>query len=72
MTCIDILWKVHCLLYYRPAIDKARESAAVKMHSGVLADYLNALCNKGRREHRKSYLQRVRGSRNASESQANV
>jgi hypothetical protein len=51
---IDMAWKGHCLLYYRPAIDKTRESAAVTMHSAALSDFVNALCNKGRREQRKS------------------
>jgi len=50
MTYIDKAWKVQCLLYYRPSIDKARESAAVTMHSATLSDLMNALCNKGRRE----------------------
>jgi hypothetical protein len=58
-------------MYYRPSIDEERESAAVTMHNAPLSDFVNAL-NKGRREQRKSCLQTVRGSRKASEGQANV
>jgi hypothetical protein len=72
MTYIDTVWEVQCVLYYRPSIDKTRESAAVTMHNATLSDFVNALCNGGRREERKSYLQTVRGSHKASEGQANV
>jgi hypothetical protein len=53
MTYIDTVRDVQRLLYYRPSIDKARESAAVTMHNATLSDFVNALCNKGRREQRK-------------------
>jgi len=53
MTYIDTAWEVQYVLYYRPSIDKARESAAVTMHNATLSDFVNALCNKGRREQGK-------------------
>ena len=72
MTYTDTALEVQCLLYYRPAIDEARESAAVTMHNATLSDFVNALCNKGRHEEKKSRLQIVRGSRKAPEVQANA
>jgi len=72
MTCIDTAWEVQCLLYYRPAIDKARESPVVTMHNATLPDFLKALSNKERSEKRKSRLQTVRGTNKASEAQANI
>jgi len=53
MTYIDTAWEVQCVLYYRPSIDEARESAAVTMHNATLSGFVNALFNKGRSEQRK-------------------
>ena len=46
MTYINTAWVVQCLLYYRPSIDEARESAAVTTHNATLSDFVNALCNR--------------------------
>ena len=72
MPYIDTVWEVQCLLYYRPAIDKARESAAVTMCNATLSDFLNALCKTGRLETKMSRLQIVRGLCKASEGQENT
>ena len=72
MTYTDTALEVQCLLYYRPAIDEARELAAVTMHNATLLDFVNALCNIGSREENQLRLQIVHGSRKASEVQANA
>jgi hypothetical protein len=73
MNYIYMVWEVQYPLHYRPFIDKGRKSAVVTMQKATtLSEFVNALCDKGRHEMRKSRLQIVSSMRKASGGQAKV